>query len=135
MDDALKMVNVSQCEVCKENPCLNDATCHPSSTQSGFRCNCSEHFIGTLCEEAVERCFPGACHQDGECVDDVINGFTCKCSLGRFGQRCEKGMLYNIRIVLFVICFFCKSVDLILCVRKTCFLSILKWFTLYLLKF
>lgn len=44
--------------------------------------------LGIICEINVDDCLPGACHNNGTCVDKV-GGFECRCPPGFVGSRCE----------------------------------------------
>lgn len=43
---------------------------------------------GFMCDINHDDCTPGACHNNGTCVDKV-GGFECKCPPGFVGPRCE----------------------------------------------
>lgn len=41
-----------------------------------------------MCDINHDDCYPGACHNNGTCIDRV-GGFECKCPAGFVGPRCE----------------------------------------------
>ena len=51
-------------------------------------CFCCIGTLGILCEINVDDCVPGACHNNGTCIDRV-GGFECHCPPGFVGPRCE----------------------------------------------
>jgi Notch-like protein len=49
---------------------------------------CCAGALGIICDINVDDCVPGACHNNGTCVDRV-GGFECRCPPGFVGPRCE----------------------------------------------
>ncbi len=86
------MVGITDCNICLTQPCRNDGLCLASATRLGFTCECQPGFTGHDCSDRIARCFPGACGEDGHCINTGNQNFKCKCPIGRYGSRCEIGM-------------------------------------------
>ena len=39
-------------------------------------------------------CDPNPCQNGGACFD-LVNGYTCQCTVGHTGKTCRKGEVYN----------------------------------------
>lgn len=89
--EPLLLRKVVACKTCSKQSCLNGGECWPGKTRTGKTCKCPASYTGLRCEERVESCYPAACKNSGKCTNNVGNGYTCKCILGRYGKRCGKG--------------------------------------------
>lgn len=67
------------------NPCQNGGSCQYDEETDNYRCQCSEEWTGTNCEESTNPCYDVDCHS-GECR----NG-TCFCRGIYLGDHCEYG--------------------------------------------
>lgn len=74
-----------------------------------FMCSCPPGASGPLCDANVDDCYPGACHNQGTCVDEV-NGFRCECIPGYIGPRCE-GKIFEGRIPV------CNLYSVVFCIN------------------
>ncbi|XP_072887750.1 basement membrane-specific heparan sulfate proteoglycan core protein isoform X3 [Hemitrygon akajei] len=90
----LKTKEISNCPVCKDNPCKNGGQCVDSETSS-YVCHCREGFTGSNCEHSQAlHCHPEACGPDATCVNRPDGlGYTCRCHLGKSGSKCMDGVL------------------------------------------
>ncbi|XP_072101165.1 basement membrane-specific heparan sulfate proteoglycan core protein isoform X3 [Mobula birostris] len=90
----LKAKGISNCPVCKDNPCKNGGRCVDSETSS-YVCHCREGFTGSNCEYSQAlHCHPEACGPDATCVNRPDGlGYTCRCHLGKSGSKCMNGVL------------------------------------------
>ena len=72
---------------CSSSPCLNGATCQPTSTS--YTCLCVGGSSGDLCEfDTVDECHSSPCHHGGQCVD-AVGGYHCMCPALWSGVDCE----------------------------------------------
>ncbi|XP_051895600.1 basement membrane-specific heparan sulfate proteoglycan core protein isoform X2 [Pristis pectinata] len=90
----LKAKGISNCPVCKDNPCKNGGQCVDSETSS-YVCHCRQGFTGSNCEHSLaSHCHPEACGPDATCVNRPNSlGYTCRCHLGKSGPKCMDGDL------------------------------------------
>jgi Notch-like protein len=72
---------------CSSSPCLNGATCEPTST--GFICRCIPGSTGDVCEfDTVNECDSSPCQHGGTCID-AVGGYECSCPVLWNGIDCE----------------------------------------------
>uniref|UniRef100_UPI00398EFE15 hyaluronan-binding protein 2-like n=1 Tax=Pristiophorus japonicus TaxID=55135 RepID=UPI00398EFE15 len=72
---------------CIPNPCQNGGTCE--STQTGYKCYCSNINNGTDCEiSETDNCTPNPCQNGGTC-ESTQTGYKCYCSNIHNGTDCE----------------------------------------------
>ncbi|XP_078281510.1 basement membrane-specific heparan sulfate proteoglycan core protein [Rhinoraja longicauda] len=90
----LKAKGISNCPVCKDNPCKNGGQCVDSETSS-YVCRCRSGFTGSNCEHSQAwHCHPEACGPDATCVNIADGlGYNCRCHLGKSGPKCMDGVL------------------------------------------
>ncbi|XP_069775261.1 basement membrane-specific heparan sulfate proteoglycan core protein isoform X3 [Narcine bancroftii] len=90
----LKAKGISNCPVCKDNPCKNGGQCVDSETSS-YVCHCRPGFTGSNCEHSQAlHCHPEACGPDATCVNKQDGrGYICRCHLGKSGPKCMDGVL------------------------------------------
>jgi len=70
------------------SPCLNNGTCF--DLVDGYFCQCTGTFAGTNCELYVDPCNPNPCGTGAQCSPNPnsLNGYTCTCAAGFFGNPC-----------------------------------------------
>lgn len=70
---------------CLSKPCLNGGTCN--DLNNGFRCNCTEHYMGTYCQLPFDACAksPGPCLNNGTCQykNSSLKDYYCMCPQGK----------------------------------------------------
>ncbi|XP_032903838.1 basement membrane-specific heparan sulfate proteoglycan core protein isoform X7 [Amblyraja radiata] len=90
----LRAKGISNCPVCKDNPCKNGGQCLDSKTSS-YVCRCRSGFTGSNCEHSQAlHCHPEACGPDATCVNiPNSRGYNCRCHLGKSGSKCMDGVL------------------------------------------
>jgi len=72
---------------CSSAPCLNGATCEPTST--GYTCLCISGSSGDLCEfDTVNECDASPCQHGGTCID-AVGSYQCTCPVLWNGVDCE----------------------------------------------
>ncbi|XP_043926346.1 delta and Notch-like epidermal growth factor-related receptor [Protopterus annectens] len=71
---------------CDSQPCLNNGTCHPGS--SNYNCTCSPGFRGANCEFLTNPCASNPCYH-GNC-SITSDGFICLCNDGYQGKTCDE---------------------------------------------
>ncbi|XP_064636197.1 protocadherin Fat 1-like isoform X4 [Lineus longissimus] len=54
------------------------------------KCECKDHFGGTRCEIALNKCAGDPCPHFKVCEPDELQGFQCLCPPGKTGPRCDK---------------------------------------------
>lgn len=63
-------------------PCLNGGTC--VDKVNGFTCNCTEDYMGVLCDRPFEVCEMKPCKNNGTCTSIGNNrDFSCECYPGK----------------------------------------------------
>ncbi|CAD5120054.1 DgyrCDS8636 [Dimorphilus gyrociliatus] len=63
---------------CQPNPCINADSC--TDKVNDYEC---------LCLPDTKECDSNPCLHNGECKENTINSYTCKCRSGFSGDRCE----------------------------------------------
>lgn len=53
--------------ICSSNPCQNGAECH-NVGDTNFTCECTQGFLGPLCDQLYSSCTPNPCTNNGNCV-------------------------------------------------------------------
>ncbi|XP_043919164.1 basement membrane-specific heparan sulfate proteoglycan core protein isoform X3 [Protopterus annectens] len=93
-DMDLRSHRVSNCPTCRDKPCKNNGVCL-DSVASSYTCKCAQGFAGTNCEHSeAQHCHPEACGPDATCVTKRDGkGYSCKCLLGKHGEKCMDGVL------------------------------------------
>ena len=94
---------------CASNPCVNNGTCHDG--RGDFSCDCIPGYEGKTCAEGklgislfymtllgiaieINECDSDPCFNGGVCADKFL-GFSCNCSDGFEGLRCETSNWYS----------------------------------------
>ncbi|XP_072011491.1 basement membrane-specific heparan sulfate proteoglycan core protein isoform X5 [Engystomops pustulosus] len=92
----LKEKGISHCPTCKDRPCKNKGTCRDSDSHS-YVCDCPPGFAGSNCEHSQAlHCHRGACGHDATCINRPDGtGYTCRCHLGKSGEKCMDGVTVN----------------------------------------
>ena len=80
-------------DICKFNPCLNNAKCQASN--NSFNCICTDGYKGVFCEEVLGLCDKNPCLNGATCVEKDVETFACVCSFGWSGKICDK-VLFDI---------------------------------------
>ncbi|XP_053381259.1 protein crumbs homolog 1-like [Mercenaria mercenaria] len=70
-----------------DNPCKNNAVCEDIHN-GGYECYCSPGYYGNYCEKEIDECRSSPCMDTATCQDEV-NGYICRCPLGKSGIHCE----------------------------------------------
>ncbi|KAL4648512.1 delta and Notch-like epidermal growth factor-related receptor [Arapaima gigas] len=72
--------------------CSGKGKCDTQLSKSTFYCICEQGYSGIFCEE-FDACHLNPCKNNGTCSDlrqgDEGHNFTCTCSPGYTGERCE----------------------------------------------
>ncbi|CAJ0956029.1 unnamed protein product [Ranitomeya imitator] len=87
--------SINNCPTCRDRPCKRN--------MSGFRqqqlrlCDCPPGFAGSNCEHhQALHCHPGACGHEATCINRADGtGYTCRCHLGKSGEKCMDGVMVN----------------------------------------
>ncbi|EEZ98818.2 protein crumbs [Tribolium castaneum] len=74
-------------DVCKLEPCQNNATCISSQNKRDFVCECLPGFEGQHCERNIDDCVGVTCPYGQVCFD-LVNDHECRCPLGYKGENC-----------------------------------------------
>ncbi|XP_067943148.1 adhesive plaque matrix protein 2-like [Watersipora subatra] len=72
---------------CDRTTCSNNGICVPTTSPSGYKCNCSPGYSGTNCATATcnnFNCGTGVCG-----INKVTNTHFCTCSTGWSGANCQ----------------------------------------------
>ncbi len=81
---------------CLNSPCLNNGTC--VNEIGSFKCQCSNSFVGNLCENKIDYCAFEPCNHLNtvKCENNyILNNFVCVCKPGKYLNG-KKVLLYNI---------------------------------------
>lgn len=71
-------VNIDECV---SIPCLNGGTCNDGV--NGYKCNCTEDYMGTNCELEYDACLMNPCFNNGSCVaKSSKKDYYCECLPG-----------------------------------------------------
>ncbi len=62
------------------NPCQNNGLCLQTST--GYQCQCSNYYTGSLCEISLNPCDYSPCQNGGQCQLTGNMSFYCTCPTG-----------------------------------------------------
>ncbi|CAO4370842.1 unnamed protein product [Caenorhabditis nigoni] len=84
-----KEVMTSSENLCKSDPCMNNATCIDVDAHIGYVCLCQQGFEGDICERRKDLCLENPCANGGICHQDNREFFSCDCPNGFYGERCE----------------------------------------------
>lgn len=57
-----------------------------------YSCSCTAGWQGLVCQEDIDECASGPCHNGGVCVDKLAS-YTCACPMGYTGINCEEEIL------------------------------------------
>jgi hypothetical protein len=74
------------------NPCQNNGQpIFTPSLASGFYCNCTQFFAGSLCQYK-SPCSSSPCKNNGVCaaLEEDSGSFLCDCPKGFYGDLCER---------------------------------------------
>ncbi|PIC13789.1 hypothetical protein B9Z55_027410 [Caenorhabditis nigoni] len=82
-------VMTSSQNLCKSDPCMNNATCIDVDAHIGYACLCQLGFEGDICERRKDLCLENPCANGGICHQDNREFFSCDCPNGFYGERCE----------------------------------------------
>lgn len=77
--------------ICSEkiSPCQNGGYCRQIvGSKTSHKCHCPTGYTGLYCEIDVNECLGKPCGNNGVCVEDEINSFTCYCKPGFCGANC-----------------------------------------------
>ncbi|XP_077116593.1 basement membrane-specific heparan sulfate proteoglycan core protein isoform X5 [Ranitomeya variabilis] len=88
--------SISNCPTCRDRPCKNRGICRDSDSSS-YVCDCPPSFAGSNCEhQQALHCHPGACGHEATCINRADGtGYTCRCHLGKSGEKCMDGVMVN----------------------------------------
>ncbi|XP_040441615.1 LOW QUALITY PROTEIN: basement membrane-specific heparan sulfate proteoglycan core protein [Falco naumanni] len=88
----LQAHGVTSCPTCQDQPCQNGGVCQDAESGT-YICRCPPGFTGSNCEYSrALHCHPEACGADATCVNRPDGqGYTCRCHLGKAGERCTEG--------------------------------------------
>ncbi|XP_073426230.1 basement membrane-specific heparan sulfate proteoglycan core protein isoform X4 [Dendrobates tinctorius] len=88
--------SISSCPTCRDRPCKNRGICRDSDSSS-YVCDCPPGFAGSNCEHhQALHCHPGACGHEATCINRADGtGYTCRCHLGKSGEKCMDGVMVN----------------------------------------
>ncbi|XP_030319283.1 basement membrane-specific heparan sulfate proteoglycan core protein [Calypte anna] len=91
-DMDLQAHGVTNCPTCQDQPCQNGGVCQDAESGT-YICRCPHGFTGSNCEYSQAlHCHPEACGADATCVNRPDGqGYTCRCHLGKAGERCTEG--------------------------------------------
>ncbi|XP_054705507.1 basement membrane-specific heparan sulfate proteoglycan core protein isoform X3 [Grus americana] len=91
-DMDLQAHGVTSCPTCQDRPCQNGGVCQDAESGT-YVCRCPHGFTGSNCEYSQAlHCHPEACGADATCVNRPDGqGYTCRCHLGKAGERCTEG--------------------------------------------
>ncbi|XP_061235502.1 basement membrane-specific heparan sulfate proteoglycan core protein isoform X3 [Neopsephotus bourkii] len=91
-DMDLQAHGVTSCPTCQDQPCQNGGVCQDAESGT-YVCRCPHGFTGSNCEYSqASHCHPEACGADATCVNRPDGtGYTCRCHLGKSGERCTEG--------------------------------------------
>ncbi|KAK2521549.1 Hspg2 [Columba guinea] len=91
-DMDLQAHGVTSCPTCQDRPCQNGGVCQDAESGT-YVCRCPHGFTGSNCEYSrALHCHPEACGPDATCVNRPDGqGYTCRCHLGKAGDRCTEG--------------------------------------------
>ena len=86
------------------NPCENGGTCQKDSGEPGFKCSCSNGFLGTFCVRHI--CDSNPCENGGTCQKDSGEpGFKCSCPERFNGNLCKTDRCENdVSLILDPLC-------------------------------
>ncbi|XP_068097693.1 basement membrane-specific heparan sulfate proteoglycan core protein isoform X5 [Hyperolius riggenbachi] len=92
----LRTRGISNCPTCRDRPCKNRGICRDSES-SGYVCECPPGFAGSNCEHSrALHCHPDACGPEATCINRADGlGYTCRCHLGKSGDKCMDGVMVN----------------------------------------
>uniref|UniRef100_A0A1I8AA28 EGF-like domain-containing protein n=1 Tax=Steinernema glaseri TaxID=37863 RepID=A0A1I8AA28_9BILA len=76
--------DVSQTQICSDNPCQNGAECTVVNVAKGFTCKCPHGYSGDVCQFKDGNCTSTKVCLHGACVDG-----ECQCPYNRRGAQCE----------------------------------------------
>lgn len=84
-------------EKCSKYPCLNTGHCYDDDDIyleriMSYKCNCTENYFGSNCQNAVDLCFSNnSCKNNGICVSNPITGqMKCSCLKYFSGSNCQE---------------------------------------------
>ncbi|XP_062486117.1 basement membrane-specific heparan sulfate proteoglycan core protein isoform X9 [Pezoporus occidentalis] len=91
-DMDLQAHGITSCPTCQDQPCQNGGVCQDAESGT-YVCRCPHGFTGSNCEYSqASHCHPEACGADATCVNRPDGtGYTCRCHLGKSGERCTEG--------------------------------------------
>ncbi|XP_030363787.1 basement membrane-specific heparan sulfate proteoglycan core protein isoform X2 [Strigops habroptila] len=91
-DMDLQAHGITSCPTCQDQPCQNGGMCQDAESGT-YVCRCPHGFTGSNCEYSqASHCHPEACGADATCVNRPDGtGYTCRCHLGKSGERCTEG--------------------------------------------
>lgn len=80
---------------CELRPCWIGATCE--DRPNGFMCHCSANTYGDFCEysslQISNPCISKPCYNDGLCVQQDQNSYTCACNGSFGGLGCRQNLV------------------------------------------
>lgn len=77
---------------CSSSPCLNGGTCKTIDTNEVYRCECSDHYTGDLCQDFIDPCLSNPCGDGMTCVAYRDGKFSCSCPIEHVkGVVCRTG--------------------------------------------
>ncbi|XP_077977061.1 putative neural-cadherin 2 [Glandiceps talaboti] len=73
---------------CEDDQCLNGAYCE--NGKASFTCNCTEGYLGDLCQYQSMCYNDNPCMYGGTCMDDGPFEYKCHCPTGLMGSTCTE---------------------------------------------
>ena len=75
-------------DLCATSLCQNGARCTETAGGTSTVCFCRNGFTGDLCQTNINECLDTECLNGGTCVDGIA-AYSCNCTDGFMGERCE----------------------------------------------